>query len=123
MLDEARALRSKCGDLVFPSRGGRPLAERGFVQALSRLGIDATANGFRASFRMWAQERTNIPREVCEPAFARTIEDKAEAACARSDLFEKRRMFMEKWVRILNPEPSDVVSLDARRAGDGGTNR
>ena len=117
ILDEARALRSKRGDLVFPSRGGRPLTERGFVQALARLGIDATAHGFRASFRVWAQERTNIPREVCEAALAHTLKDKAEAAYARSDLFEKRRELMERWARHLNPAPADVVSLDARRAG------
>ena len=117
ILDEARALRSKRGDLVFPSRGGRPLTERGFVQALARLGIDATAHGFRASFRVWAQERTNIPREVCEAALAHTLKDKAEAAYARSDLFEKRRELMERWAHHLNPAPADVVSLDARRAG------
>ena len=117
ILDEAQALRSRRGDLVFPSRGGRPLTERGFVQALARLGIDATAHGFRASFRVWAQERTNIPREVCEAALAHTLKDKAEAAYARSDLFEKRRELMERWARYLNPTPADVVSLDARRAG------
>ena len=117
VLGEAQALRSKRGDLVFPSRGGRPLTERGFVQALARLGIDATAHGFRASFRVWTQERTNIPREVCEAALAHTLKDKAEAACARSDLFEKRRELMTAWARYLNPAPADVVSLDARRAG------
>ena len=117
ILDEAQALRSRRGDLVFPSRGGRPLTERGFVQALARLGIDATAHGFRASFRVWAQERTNIPREICEAALAHTLKDKAEAAYARSDLFEKRRELMERWARFLNPAPADVVSLDARRAG------
>ena len=42
---------------------------------------------------------------------------KAEAACARSDLFEKRRELMTAWARYLNPAPADVVSLDARRAG------
>ena len=115
VLDEARALRSKRGDLVFPSRGGRPLTERGFVQALSRLGIDATAHGFRASFRVWAQECTNIPREVCEAALAHTLKDKSEAAYARSDLFSKRRDLMERWTLYLNPAPADVVSLDARR--------
>ena len=115
VLDEARALRSKRGDLVFPSRGGRPLTERGFVQALSRLGIDATAHGFRASFRVWAQECTNIPREVCEAALAHTNPNKAEAVYARSDLFEKRRELMERWARFLSPAPADVVSLDARR--------
>ena len=115
VLGEAQALRSKRSDLVFPSRGGRPLTERGFVQALSRLGIDATAHGFRASFRVWAQECTNIPREVCEAALAHTLKDKSEAAYARSDLFEKRRDLMERWTLYLNPAPADVVSLDARR--------
>jgi len=115
VLAEARGLRGKHGDLVFPSRGGRPLTERGFVQALSRLGIDATAHGFRASFRVWAQERTSIPREVCEAALAHTIRNKAEAAYARSDLFKKRRELMERWARYLNPEPADVVRLDAHR--------
>ena len=115
ILTEARALRSKHGDLVFPSRGGRSLTERGFVQALSRLGIDATAHGFRASFRTWAQERTNIPGEVCEAALAHTIKNKAEAPYARSGLFEKRRELMERWARYLDPEPAAVVSLDAHR--------
>jgi len=115
VLDETRGLRSKQSDLVFPSRGGRPLTARGFVQALSRLGIGATAHGFRASFRVWAQERTNIPREVCEAALAHTIKDKAEAAYARSDLFEKRRDLMERWARYLDPQPADVVNLGAHR--------
>jgi len=115
VLAEARGLRSEQSDLVFPSRGGRPLTERCFVQALSRLGIDATAHGFRASFRVWAQERTSFPREVCEAALAHTLKDKAEAAYARSDLFERRRELMERWARYLNPEPADVVNLDAHR--------
>ena len=115
ILTEARALRSKHGDLVFPSRGGRPIGNTAFVQALRRLGIDATAHGFRASFRTWAQKRTNVPREVCEAALAHILKDKAEAAYARSDLFEKRRELMDRWARYLNPEPADVVSLDAHR--------
>jgi len=69
----------------------------------------------RASFRVWAQERTIIPREVCEAALAHTVKDKAEAVYARSDLFEKRRELMERWARYLNPEPADVVRLDAHR--------
>lgn len=113
VLDEARKLGDGRG-FIFPNRG-RPIGNTGFVQALRWLGIDATAHGFRASFRTWAQERTNIPREVCEAALAHTLKDKAEAAYARSDLFEKRRELMERWARYLNPEPAAVVSLDARR--------
>ena len=101
--------------LVFASRRGSPLSERSFVQCLSRLGIDATAHGFRSSFRDWAGERTSTPREVCEAALAHTLKDKSEAAYARSDLFEKRRELMNAWARYLNPESSAVVSLDARR--------
>ena len=68
---------------------------------------------------MWAQERTNIPREVCEAALAHTVKDKAKAAYARSDLFEKRRALMDAWSRFLNPEPAAVVSLDQRRNAAG----
>lgn len=115
ILDEARSLGVGRGELLFPSRGGRALTEGGFVQVLSRLGIDATAHGFRSSFRVWSQERTNIPREVCELALAHTLKDKAEAAYARSDLFDKRRVLMEAWAWYLAPESAVVVPLDERR--------
>ena len=115
ILTEVPALRSKHGYLVFPSRGGRALTERCFAQALARRCIDSTAHGLRSSFRDWAAERTSTPREVCEAALAHTLKDKAEAAYARSDLFEKRRELMDRWARYLNPEPAAVVNLDAHR--------
>jgi len=101
--------------IVFQASLDRPIGNTAFVQALRRLGIDATAHGFRASFRVWAQERTNIPREVCEAALAHTVKDKAEAAYARSDLFEKRRELMERWARYLDSQPANVVNLGAHR--------
>ena len=36
-----------------------------------------------------------------EAAPAHVIRNKAEAACARSDLFEKRRALMESWSEYL----------------------
>ena len=113
VLHSARAVGDASG-LLFPNRG-RPIGNTGFVQALGRLGIDATAHGFRASFRTWAQEQTNIPREVCEAALAHTLKNKAEAAYARSDLVDRRRELMDAWARYLNPQPAAVVSLDAHR--------
>ena len=56
VLSEARLLGTGRSDLVFPGRTGKPIAERAFVQVLDRLGIDATAHGFRSSFRVWAAE-------------------------------------------------------------------
>ncbi len=60
---------------------------------------------------MWAQERNSAPREVAEAALAHTIGDKAEAAYARSDLFERRRMLMKSWAGYLAEESGKVVRL------------
>ena len=70
-------------------------------------------HGFRTSFRTWAQERTNFPREVAEAALAHVVKDKAEAAYARSDMFEKRRKMMESWAGYLAGRAGHVVSLRA----------
>ena len=56
-----------------------------------------TVHGFRSTFRDWAGETTSFPREVIEAALAHGIKDKAEAAYARSDLFDKRRDLMQAW--------------------------
>ena len=116
ILAEARELGTGRGDLIFPSRAGKPLGERSMLQVLDRLGIDATAHGFRSSFRVWAAERTTIPREVCEAALAHAIKDKAEAAYQRSDLFDRRRDLMVRWAAYLSEKPADVVSIMTGRA-------
>lgn len=54
-------------------------------------------HGFRSTFRDWAAEETNHPREVVEAALADVVENKVEAAYARSDLFERRRRLMDDW--------------------------
>ena len=114
VLTAARALGDNNG-LVFANRRGLALSETALPHLLARLSIDAVPHGFRASFRTWAQERTSVPREICEAALAHTVKDKAEAAYARSDLFEKRRDLMDRWGRYLNPRPATVVSLESRR--------
>ena len=116
ILSEARKHSIGRTDLMFPGRTGKPLGERSMLQVLDRLGIDATAHGFRSSFRVWAAERTNIPREVCEAALAHTITNKAEAAYQRSDLFDRRRDLMNRWAAFLSDKPADVVSITTGRA-------
>jgi len=56
-----------------------------------------TVHGFRSSFRTWAAERTNYPREICEVALAHTVGDETERAYQRGDLLNKRRRLMEQW--------------------------
>ena len=116
VLSEARSLGTGRSDLVFPGRTGKPIAERAIFQVLERLGIDATAHGFRSSFRVWTAERTNIPREVCEAALAHAIKDKAEAAYQRSDLFDRRRELMERWAEHVSDNSAGVVNIQTGRA-------
>jgi integrase len=67
------------------------------TRLLRKMGHSFTVHGFRSSFRDWAAEQTNFPREVCEAALSHSNGDKVEAAYRRSDLFEKRRQLMEAW--------------------------
>ncbi|MCY4431761.1 MAG: integrase, partial [Rhodospirillales bacterium] len=52
-------------------------------------------------FRDWAAECSDAPREVCELALAQVNTDRMEAAYRRTDLFERRRAFMEQWVAFV----------------------
>ena len=59
--------------LVFRSLRGKPLSNMTLSKLTKELGIPAVPHGFRSSFRDWAAERTNTPREVVEAALAHTV--------------------------------------------------
>ncbi|MCY4601089.1 MAG: tyrosine-type recombinase/integrase [Acidobacteria bacterium] len=101
ILEAARKLGDGSGPLVFPSRGGKPISITRLARMLSNLKVDAVPHGFRSSFRDWAAERTNHPREVVEAALAHVVANQTEAAYARSDLFERRRRLMDDWAAYL----------------------
>jgi integrase len=116
-LEIVRGLHSNAsGDYVFP--GGRPgkgLSDMALLSVLRRLGIKETVHGFRSSFRDWAADQTQFPREVAEQALAHTISNKVEAAYLRSDFFEKRRRLMSQWAAHLDTPKGKVVPFNARR--------
>jgi integrase len=76
---------------------------------------ELTAHGFRSSFRDWAGEVSNHPREVAEHALAHQLKDKAEAAYAHGTLFAKRVRLMDDWSRYCDTIPAargdNVVEL------------
>ena len=78
--------------------------------------IAAVPHGFRSSFRDWAAEETNHPREVVEAALAHIVGNQTEAAYARSDLFERRRRLMDDWAAYLSGNREPVMP-----DGDDGT--
>ena len=86
---------------MFRSRRGKPLSTVTLSKLIKVLGIAAVPHGFRSTFRDWAAEETNHPREVVEAALAHTVQNKVEAAYARSDLFERRRRLMDDWAVYL----------------------
>jgi integrase len=94
-----RLYEDRDDDFVFPGQKvGKPLSPMALEMVLRRMKIDdATVHGFRSAFRDWAAERTHFPNEVCEAALAHVIENNAEAAYRRGDLFDKRRKLMEAW--------------------------
>src|SRR6266704_3490929 len=100
---------------VFPGpRRALPMSNMVMLMLLRRMKRgDVTAHGFRSTFSDWAAERTGYPREVIEMALAHAVENKAEAAYRRGDLFEKRRQLMEGWARVcdLPPATRTVVVL------------
>ena len=111
LLKEAKALGDGTG-LVFPgTKPGKPLSDMTLSKLVKELGFDVDVHGFRTSFKTWAQERTNTPREVSEAALAHAIKDKAEAAYARSDLFEKRRKLMESWAQCLSGGAATLIRI------------
>ena len=61
------------------------------------LAFPAVTNGFRSGFRGHAAERIRTPIADMEAALAHAVKNEAEAAYARSDLFEKRRVLMQSW--------------------------
>lgn len=94
---------------IFPNaKGDAPLSNAVMLALLKRMNRkDITVHGFRSSFRDWAAEQTNFPREVAEAALAHALQSRVEAAYRRSDLFDKRRLLMEKWARYCQQEQSE----------------
>ena len=97
VLDEARRELGHGDDIVFPSPTGLTPRHHAMGALLRELEIGGVPHGFRSSFRDWAAECTDAPREVCELALAHVNSDRVEAAYRRTDLFDRRRELMQQW--------------------------
>jgi integrase len=89
------------------------------VERMNRKGT-VTTHGFRASFRTWAQEQTNFPREVCEMSLGHKVGEDVERAYARGDALMKRIALMQEWANhCARPsEPGKVIPLQQRAAAE-----
>lgn len=104
-------------DLVFSIRRNRPLSDMTLAAVVKRMnarqtgkgmlgyldpdGRVASPHGFRSSFRMWAAEQSNEPREVAEFSLAHSLPNEIEAAYQRSTLFVRRISLMQQWAEFV----------------------
>lgn len=103
-------------EFVFPgARSKRPLSNMAMLETLRGLNIgDVTVHGFRSTFRDWAGEQTNFPREIAETALAHVVVDKTEAAYRRGDALEKRRRLMDAWAKFCGSSATPPVVVPLR---------
>lgn len=113
----------------IPRLNGHPLAFAGkdrshhlsnmsMLMLLRRMGrTDITPHGFRSSFRTWAQECTEFPREVAEMASAHLVGNDVERSYAHSTLLEKRKQLMNHWAEFcVTPKDGNVLNLHKQKA-------
>ncbi|RUX47769.1 site-specific integrase [Mesorhizobium sp. M4A.F.Ca.ET.050.02.1.1] len=100
ILDGLAEQRTSDSDYIFAGdKPGKPMSEEAMSRVLKRRmkRTDITVHGFRSTFRDWAAEATNFPREIAEAALAHDQKSKVEAAYQRGDMLEKRRRLMTAW--------------------------
>lgn len=88
-------------DLIF-AVGGAARSNMAMAMLLRRMGRTVTTLGMCSTFRDWAGDATEFPRDLIEQALAHTISDKAERAYRRGTAIERRRTVMQRWAEYLS---------------------
>jgi len=116
-------------DFVFPAPRGGMLSDAALSACMKRIhesdegryldprtGRPAVPHGLRSTFRDWAADRTEYPRDMAEIALAHVVGSEVERAYRRGDMLDKRRAMMAAWQRFLRDEKNrKVVRLEAAR--------
>ncbi|WP_292325481.1 site-specific integrase [Mesorhizobium sp.] len=112
--------RFEDNELVFPAVRGGELSDMTLAAVIKRMDADerkagregwvdpkqmdkdskpkvATVHGMRSTFRDWAAEVSDHPRELAEMALAHAVGDAVERAYARGDALEKRHNMADDW--------------------------
>jgi integrase len=98
---------------VFPgARPKRPLSNMALPLVLRRMEVNATAHGFRTSFRTWASDIAHAEFEVAETCLSHRVGSAVSRAYNRTSMLERRRPIMIAWSRyICGDADSNVVQL------------
>lgn len=113
----------KADELVFPGKGGRPLADMTLLKAHKLEAPGTSVHGWRSTFASWAASETDYPAEVRELSLAHVGADKVARAYQRDPLVEKRRDLMADWAAYLMPHAAgqatggNVVAMPRKAGG------
>ncbi len=94
-----RPTRKAANVPLFPGSRGARFMNNGLMLEELRKTVKANVadvHGFRTSFRSWAADCTDIPREVAEKALAHVVQG-VEGDYQRGLLLAKRRKLMDDW--------------------------
>lgn len=106
MLEIIEPLKALQSEYVFEGqKRNKPLSNMAMLMLLRRMNVKGvTVHGFRSTFRDWASEVAEAPREVAEMSLSHKVGSDVERAYARSDLLERRRALIERWSNFVgNP--------------------
>lgn len=113
MLSIIEPLRALESAYVFEGqKRHKPLSNMAMLMLLRRMGVEGvTVHGFRSTFRDWASEMANAPREIAEMSISHKVGSDVERAYARSDQLERRRSLIEGWSRFVAGEATNVLRM------------
>lgn len=113
MLAIVEPLKALQSEYVFEGqKRHKPLSNMAMLMLLRRMGVEGvTVHGFRSTFRDWAAEVANAPREVAEMSLAHKVGSDVERAYARSDLLDRRRVLIERWSDYVSGAAGKVIRI------------
>ena len=110
IIEPLKALQSEY--VLEGQKRHKPLSNMAMLMLLRRIETEGvTVHGFRSTFRDWASEVANAPREVAEMSLSHRVGSDVERAYARSDLIDKRRALMERWSQFVAGIEGKTVSF------------
>ncbi|MEL7453002.1 MAG: tyrosine-type recombinase/integrase [Pseudomonadota bacterium] len=117
MLAIIKPLKALKSDYVFEGqKRHKPLSNMSMLMLLRRMNVESvTVHGFRSTFRDWASEAANAPREVAELSLSHKVGNDVERAYARSDLLDKRRVLMDRWSAFVTSDKGAVIGIGKDR--------
>ncbi len=112
---EAQA-RLRVGDCVFPGqRPDAPLSYDPFATALRKI-APVSPHSFRSTFRDWAGDFGDVPRDVAEAQLAHAL-GPTEGAYRRRSAVEKRRIALAAYAKWLGDDEATVVIAFPTKGG------